>query len=348
MKNILLLSVFGILSTGLFAQDSSNTKAKITFDGFVDTYFALDLSGDLKASDLFFNHTRRQEFNVNLALARVHYTADKVRANFGLMTGTYAGTNLSHEPAFLQNLWEANVGVKLGKDLWVDAGVFPSHLGFESAISSDNLTLTRSLVAESSPYYLSGANLSWQATDKWSFLFNVSNGWQVIYDPNPQLGFGTQIQFKPNDKLTFNSSTYFNRARTFAGINTPVFHDFYMLIDGNKDHFVASLDVGVFQSKLTNYVGTWSGGALIYSHDFGAKFSVAARAEYFSDRGDWNRSLILSYQSDVLAGSLNFDVHITENAVWRIETKFVNRISKSFGIQDTEDFLLFTSLAANF
>ncbi|MBK8628485.1 MAG: outer membrane beta-barrel protein [Saprospiraceae bacterium] len=28
----------------------------------------------------------------------------------------------------------------------MDAGIFPSHIGFESAISADNWTLTRSLL----------------------------------------------------------------------------------------------------------------------------------------------------------------------------------------------------------
>jgi hypothetical protein len=52
----------------------------------------------------------------------------------------------------LKNIYEANVGISLNKknNLWVDAGVMPSHIGFESAISMDNWYLTRSLLAENS------------------------------------------------------------------------------------------------------------------------------------------------------------------------------------------------------
>ena len=67
------------------------------------------------------------------------------------MTGTYANANLAAEPGVLKNIYEANVGVKVSrnKDLWVDAGVLSSHMGFESATGADNWNLTRSLLAES-------------------------------------------------------------------------------------------------------------------------------------------------------------------------------------------------------
>ena len=36
-------------------------------------------------------------------------------------------------------------------NLWLDAGIFVSHIGLESANSRDNLTLTRSIMADNSP-----------------------------------------------------------------------------------------------------------------------------------------------------------------------------------------------------
>jgi hypothetical protein len=66
--------------------------------------------------------------------------------------GTDSNDHYANEPGLLKNIYEANVGISLNKknNLWVDAGVMPSHIGFESAISMDNWYLTRSLLAENS------------------------------------------------------------------------------------------------------------------------------------------------------------------------------------------------------
>jgi hypothetical protein len=100
----------------------------------------------------YFNHNRHNEFNLNLGFVKLGLEHSKYRANLALQTGTYSNDNYSAEPGLLKNIFEANVGLSLNKknNLWIDAGVFASHIGFESAISTDNLTMTRSLLAENS------------------------------------------------------------------------------------------------------------------------------------------------------------------------------------------------------
>ena len=50
----------------------------------------------------------------------------------------------------------------------------------QSAISIDNCTLTRSLLAENLPYFLTGAKLTINPTDKWEIAGLKVNGWQPI------------------------------------------------------------------------------------------------------------------------------------------------------------------------
>lgn len=80
----------------------------------------------------------------------------------------------------LQHIYESNIGISLNKknNLWLDAGIFGSHIGFESAISKDCWTLTRSLFAENSPYYLSGTKLTYNPNEHWEFAVIICNGWQ--------------------------------------------------------------------------------------------------------------------------------------------------------------------------
>ena len=79
---------------------------------------------------------------------------------------------------------EAVVGVKLAENVWLDGGVFYSHLGLESWASRDNLTYTRSLVAEYSPYYQSGVKLTWTPSAKLTAQIDVVNGWQIVSENN--------------------------------------------------------------------------------------------------------------------------------------------------------------------
>jgi len=39
------------------------------------------------------------------------------------------------------------------KILWIDAGIFGSHIGIESAVGKDSWNSTRNISADNSPYY---------------------------------------------------------------------------------------------------------------------------------------------------------------------------------------------------
>lgn len=140
-------SIFGCL----LAQDSLQKSANLTWSGFVDAYYSYDFSqpANHEKAPFLYNHNRHNEFTINLALLTVSYKDSTKRANIGLMAGTYPQYNLAAEPELLRHIYEANVGVKLSKkrDVWLDVGILPSHIGFESAISKDCWTLTRSILA---------------------------------------------------------------------------------------------------------------------------------------------------------------------------------------------------------
>ena len=125
---------------------------KGTLSGYLEVYYCYDFSNPENHTrpSFVYSHNRHNEVNLNLGLIKYNYTSNLVRSNFALMAGTYANANLAAEPGVLKNIYEANVGVKISKknEIWVDAGIMPSHIGFESAISKDCWNLTRSLLAE--------------------------------------------------------------------------------------------------------------------------------------------------------------------------------------------------------
>ena len=208
-----LFPLFLLLPVLLSAQiDTSAINFSVS--GYAEPYYGYDLHepADGNRPGFVYAHNRHNEFNLNIGFIKATVNAQRFRGNFAIMAGTYTNANLSAEPSTLRNLYEANAGIKISKkhDLWVDAGIFGSHIGFESAVGKDCWTLTRSMMAENSPYFESGAKLSYTSpSGQWFLSALALNGWQRIQrvSGNSLISGGTQIQFKPNSNITLNSST---------------------------------------------------------------------------------------------------------------------------------------------
>jgi len=150
MKKIIVAALLAVGFTTINAQEES--KSPFAFSGYVDVYYSYEFAKPENHTKpgFIYSYNRSNEVNLNLGMAKVNYVKENIRANFALMTGTYAQYNMAAEQDLLKNIYEANIGVKISQNhnLWIDAGVMPSHIGSESAIGKDCMTLTRSIGAE--------------------------------------------------------------------------------------------------------------------------------------------------------------------------------------------------------
>lgn len=358
MKNTLLATLSVITLNG-FAQTDS-TKNPLTISGYVETYYSYDFGNpsDHNRPGFVYSHNRHNEVNLNLGFIKAAYATDKVRANLALMTGTYANANLAAEPGVLKNIFEANAGVKISKkkNLWVDAGIFASHIGFESAVGKDCWNLTRSIMADNTPYYESGVKISYTSdNEKWFLSGLILNGWQRIQrvNGNNTPAFGHQLTFKPNSKVTLNSSS-------FVGSDTPdstrqmrYFHDFYGQIQlTEKLGMILGFDIGAQQkSKGSRDYNVWYNPNLIVKFSPNKKVSVAARGEYYSDANGVIISTGTLNGFQTYGYSLNLDYQIMNNVVWRIEGRGFTSKYKIFTLNDnpsSQNYFLTTALAISF
>lgn len=106
--------------------------------GYVEAYYSHDLTLAKTTQErpgFLYNFKRNREVNVNLAFIKGAYVGERVRGNLAIQVGTYPQYNYAAEQDLVKNIFEANAGVKLSgtKDLWLDAGIFASHIGFEGA-----------------------------------------------------------------------------------------------------------------------------------------------------------------------------------------------------------------------
>jgi hypothetical protein len=224
----------------LDSLNNEETKPKsdflkhVTISGYLETYYVYDFGNPENHTrpDFLYSYNRHNEVNLNFGYLQVAYDDNKVRGKLALMAGTYSNANLAAEPGVLKNLFEANVGVKLSKkkNLWVDAGLFASHIGFESAVGANCWNMTRSILAENSPYFLSGAKISYTSDNgKWFISGLVVNGWQRMQrvDGNNLPAFGHQLTWTPNDRVTLNSSSFIGSDTPDSTRQMRYFHNFY-------------------------------------------------------------------------------------------------------------------------
>lgn len=305
-----------------------DTTKNFTISAYIEPYYSYDLGNPSNHNRVGFNysHQRHNEVNINLAFLKANYQSNRVRANLALAAGTYVNANYAAEPGILKYLFEANAGVKISKkhNLWLDAGIMPAHIGWETAIGKDNWTLTRSIAAENSPYFETGAKLTYTSkNERWVVSALILNGWQRIQrlDGNNTPAFGHQLVFKPTSQITLNSSSFIGNDKPDSVRQMRYFHNFYGVFQlHEKFGLTIGLDFGAEQAtKKSSQYNTWFTPVLITKYNPISKLSIAVRGEYFND----SKGVIIPTGSlngfKTWGYSLNLDYAITHFLTWRIE-----------------------------
>lgn len=360
MKKLFLGAIL-FLST-FFARAQDSTKAgKLTFSGYAELYYGFDFNkpADNNRPGFVYSHNRHNEVNLNLGFIKANYDSDNIRANLALMAGTYANANLAAEPGVLKNIFEANAGVKLSKtaNLWVDAGIFSSHIGFESAVSKDCWVLTRNISSENTPYYEAGVKATYITSDgKWTLVGLYLNGWQRIHrqDGNSQPAGGAQITWKPTEKITLNYSNYLGTEGADSIRVRRFYNNFYGIFQLTAAFGItAGFDYGVQQQAKgsSNYNNVLSPVA-IARYQFAEKWAMAGRVEYYQDK---NGILIATSTPNgfkTTGYSLNVDYAPVKNALIRLEGKVYDSkdaiFTRSYGNPVNTSPLVTVSFAVSF
>jgi hypothetical protein len=352
---LLVLLVFASLTICGQSDTISRNGPEIKLSGFLDVFYVYDFNRPSGASrqPFLFNHNRHNEFNLNLGFVKLAVDHRKYRANITLQTGTYAIDNYAAEPGLLQNIFEANVGVSLNQSntIWLDAGVLPSHIGFESAISVDNFTLTRSLLAENSPYFLTGAKLTAKPGAKWEIAALVLNGWQRIQrlEGNSLLSFGTQLNYSPSEKVTINWSTFIGTDDPDSTRRMRYFNNFYGRFQvSDKFKCYAGFDIGFQESRTESGYDVWLSPVFIGQYTFSEILKAAVRLEYYQDEEGVIITTLTGNQFNTTGISMNIDYAPAPNILCRLEARRMSNPRETFERGDgfsTQNFIIAGSIA---
>jgi hypothetical protein len=220
-----------------------------------------------------------------MALISLKYNSKNVRGNFGLHFGDIPKAIW---PTELNMIQEANGGFRIYKGLWLDAGIFRSHIGVESTQPRENVATSMSLVDNYEPYYFSGVKLTYAVNSKLALQINAFNSFNTLVDYNKDKLVGFSAVYDPNDNIsiTYNFLTGDESADTISRKQRRYYNDIYATIKSGKLTLALEANYGWQENsaiKDSLKSATFYSGLIVARYQFIKKSALYIRGEYLSD-----------------------------------------------------------------
>ncbi len=324
-RSLILPLLAGVIfSPAALAQESTEpSSSPLKLEFYLDAYYAFDtdshlISGTgndaqtLPRGDRPLNavNFRRNEFNLNTAQMTASTQLDWFRGRTTLQLGTIAQSSWS--PTKYSPIQEANLGIRAAKDLggegnelWLDGGIFLTHIGNESLLPRNNWLSNLALVSQFEPFYQSGVRASYNLGSLLNFQLHVLNGYGSIEDNNFSKTLGWLVGYNPLSNLNFSWTGLVGDEGAYdpARKSDPGNYRFYNNLNAS---YQILPDLGVRgQLDLATESGKfYYGGQLTARYDFLEKFGVTLRGETFQDANGMLSSSFDTSTSDNLTQGL--------------------------------------------
>lgn len=229
--------------------------------------------------------SRDRELGLDLAALELSLPAEPV--GFRLVAGAGDSVEALHagEPGEgadrLGPLVFATVAWQAAPRWRFEAGLSPSHIGFESAFAGANWNVTPSWTATFSPYYQLGLSATYAIDDEWSAGLYAVNGWQTATDANDAASWGGRLAWARGDwSAALNGWWGPERAGDESHARSLV--DLVATVPLADDW---SLGVEAYRGREERPGGSanWSSAALYLRFEATERVALAARAERFED-----------------------------------------------------------------
>lgn len=314
--------------------DENLVEPKLEIGAYLSSYYSFYTEDK---SNPYVKHAtmaaRNNQFGLNMVMISLGYRSNKVRSNITLHYGDIAESTW---PAKFNMIQEANAGVQLIKNLWLDAGVFRSHIGLESTQPRENITSSMTLANVYEPYYFSGAKLTYLISQKLSLQLNTFNSFSSIIETNKNKLFGGSIVFAPNEHLsmTYNFITGDDTPDTIKLKHQRYYHNFYFTYQKNKISIGGEFNYGIqeYSKRLDEYtVNTayMNSSLLLLKHQSFKKIGFYGRGEWFSDEDE-----ILSTGSNMgkytWGATLGIEYKPVKNMALSLEARQLNSEKENF------------------
>lgn len=305
----------------LHARDSTVVTAHVLLDAAYSHSFNAPINHE-RAFTL--QPSRNDQLGIMQGIAGVELRSTYLRGKVAAQTGWFADVLWTGADTSLRWLSEAWLGVRLAEGVWLDAGVYPSHIGAESMIARDNLVLSRMYVSDATPYAETGVSITWEESASTTIALHVLNGWQRVIDNNDGIAIGTRVTHRPSDDVSLTWSTFVGDERPRGQEQQLRWYSNAWMSWNISDvtTLIAIADVGAQERRIRGYDIVWYLGA-IAAVRVSPALRVAARLEHIHDR---NNVLVATAGLQPFvstSASANADVSLFNHLLLRAEARIL-------------------------
>ncbi len=340
MKILILPFLFCTVLFTSAQVDSKNNSLEIK--GYLDSYLSAD---NEKSNSQYrsFSTTapRSNHVGLNVVQLGATYHSKNIRSSVMFHYGDIAGATWSDEFNAIQ---EANVGIQIHEKLWIDTGLFTTHIGTESFLPKNNWTTTTTVATFNEPFYQAGIKMSYEFSSKWSGELWLLNGYNQFINDNDKFSLGVLLNYNLNDYATL---TYKNllgdesfpessikQFRTYHNLYITTAISTKLLLQVGGDYGTQT-NSGINNSKTLNMYNFLSSLKLILND----KFSITSRFELFKDKSGFISGLV---PSDMIADSGLQLYGLTASIEYRPSADSFIRL-EARRLETTNDALIFDS-----
>lgn len=328
-SNILLMFIF-LMNVEMLSQTATEGLV-IKTSGYIDSYYATDNDqsvslGNDNRKRLTALNVKKDQFDINMA----QMTFDGVYNDFKFKTTLNFGSlsRFAFPSGQLNNIQEANVGVKLTNDVWLEGGLFLTHIGSEQVTPKDNWLSSHSLLTNFQPFYQQGVKFSYQVDSNLSTQVMLLNGYNTFEDNNQNKTLGYFVNYNLDSDYNISLAGVIGNEQPNTQTSvTRVYNNFVIGMNIDED----------IKTKLTFDIcneGTKTMLGAFYSmrYTISEKFSTSMRLEYFDDRdGIFTNFINPSNQIDTKSyclqnaygATLGMEYRPNKNSFIRIEGRYL-------------------------
>lgn len=292
MKRILTI-ILSLWTTISLAQTEERDTTSITVGGYVDAYYAwYDNAYNVALQQHNCIGAYHNSLGLNTAQFTTAFSSDRVRGVATFHYGDIAAIAWADQYRPIQ---EANAGIRLAKNLWLDAGYFKTHVGTESFLPKDNLLSIITLGTYYGPFYQGGARLGYDVNNTHLEL-HLTNGYNLHIDNNraKTVGLLASQSFGESSVLTYSAA--YGSEQVGALSNDDLF---YQNVNFNYARERLTIQVGLDIAMVTRGSSSFNEplitALLTAKYALTDDFSIAGRVEYFSDEDNLNSFALLPY-----------------------------------------------------
>ncbi len=324
--------------TGTPAQEppAASVSSEWQYGGFLDAAYLWDFNDP--ANHLFRSRGTAYKVNepiLNMTAAYIRKLANE-SSRWGFEVTAQAGqdTRIFGFSATAPNL-PGSTGLRhlgptdvsylapVGKGLTIQAGIFPSLIGYDSLYAKDNFNYTRPWGADFTPYLMMGVNAAYPLTDKVTLTGFVVNGYWHLADANSAPSFGGQVAYKATGHTTLKQTVLVGPHQSDTALEFwRVLSD--SIVEWKDDRLTTAFEYHVGEEKVSsvgNPRALWMAAQLPFHWVFTPHWSATVRPEMYWDRD----GRLTGFSQTVKAVTTTLELRIPyrqANAIFRLEHRY--------------------------